>query len=152
MNRVTLCGNVGRDPEVRTTQDGTRVANVSLATNDRWRDRHTGERRERTEWHKLVFYGKVAEIVEKHVRRGSKLLIEGKLQTREWEDREGTKHWTTEVVVTGFAGSIEMLGDRRDSGGHRGGDHDYDSGAGGGFGAGSGNPLPDGYLDDGIPF
>jgi single-strand DNA-binding protein len=162
MNRVTLLGNVGRDPEIRRTQGGETVANVSLATNERWKDKSTGEKRERVEWHRLVFFGKVAEVVEKYVRKGSRVLVEGKMQTRKWEDQSGAEKYTTEVVISGFQGSLELLGEAGGGGGGRSGDsgasggsRDDDDGYGGAGGYGGGSSSSGGGgedLDDTIPF
>jgi single-strand DNA-binding protein len=153
VNKVILVGNLGRDPEVRSTQDGTKVANLSLATSESWRDRNTGERRERTEWHRVVIFNeRLAEIAEKYLRKGSKIYVEGQLQTRKWTDQSGQDRYSTEVVLQRFRGELTML-DSRGGGGEGGGggagDYgggDYGGGSGGGGGAGGGD------LDDEIPF
>ncbi|MBK1699760.1 single-stranded DNA-binding protein [Thiococcus pfennigii] len=108
LNRVILIGNLGADPEVRYTQGGSAVANVRMATSERWRDRNTGEPQERTEWHRVVFFGKVAEIVQQYLRKGSKIYVEGKLQTRKWQDQSGQDRYSTEVVVD-MNGTMLML-------------------------------------------
>lgn len=99
INKVTLVGNLGNDPDVRYTQGGAPVANITLATTDTWRDKNTDEKKERTEWHRLVFFGRLAEIVSEYLRKGAKIYVEGRLQTREWEDRDGNKRYTTEIVA-----------------------------------------------------
>ncbi len=159
VNKVILIGNLGRDPEIRTTQDGTRIANLSLATSESWRDRNSGERRERTEWHRVVIFNeKLSEVAEKYLRKGSKVYIEGQLQTRKWTDQAGVDKYSTEVVLQRFRGELTMLDGRSDGGG---GDGDYGGGGGGGFsGGGSGGgggpaagPSGGGAdLDDDIPF
>jgi single-strand DNA-binding protein len=152
VNKVILVGNLGRDPEIRSTQDGTKVANLSLATSESWRDRNTGERRERTEWHRVVIFNeKLCEIVEKYLRKGSKIYVEGQLQTRKWTDQNGQDRYTTEVVLQRFRGELTMLDGRQDGGG--GGGYADDSGFGGGGGGYSGGGAPGGGdLDDEIPF
>ncbi len=112
LNRVMLIGNVGRDPEMRSTQDGRRIANFSIATSESWRDKSSGERKERTEWHRIVVFNEnLAEIVEKYVRKGSKLYVEGALQTRKWTDQAGVERYSTEVVLSAYHGQIVLLGD-----------------------------------------
>jgi len=111
VNKVILIGNLGRDPEVRYTSSGSAVANFTLATTDRWTDQSSGERKERTEWHRLVVWGKQAEIAGEYLRKGKQLYVEGSLQTREWTDREGQKRYTTEIRVWKF----QMLGTRQDA-------------------------------------
>jgi single-strand DNA-binding protein len=112
VNKVILIGNLGVDPEVRYTQGGSAVANVRLATSEQWRDRNTGEAQERTEWHRVVFFGKLAEIVQQYLRKGSKIYVEGRLQTRKWQDQSGQDRYTTEVV----GDNMQML-DSRGGGG-----------------------------------
>ncbi|MEC8646205.1 MAG: single-stranded DNA-binding protein, partial [Candidatus Latescibacterota bacterium] len=116
VNKVILIGNLGGDPEVRYTPDGVAVANFSLATTESWKDRN-GERQERTEWHRLVLWRQLAEIAKNYLRKGSKLYVEGKLQTRSWDDQSGQKRYTTEVVVN----EMEMLDSREGGGGNMGG-------------------------------
>ena len=149
VNKVILVGNLGRDPEIRTTNDGTKVANFSLATSENWRDRNTGERRERTEWHRVVIFNdRLVDVVEKYVSKGSKLYIEGQLQTRKWTDRDGQERYTTEVVLQRFRGELTMLDSRGGGGG------DFGGGGGGGGGQDFGGPPSGGGgdLDDDIPF
>src|SRR5262249_40247044 len=118
VNKVILVGNLGRDPEIRSTQDGTRVANLALATSETWRDRVSGERKERTEWHRVVIFNeRLAEIAEKYLRKGSKVYVEGTLQTRKWTDNSGQERYTTEVVLQRFRGELTMLDGARGAGG-----------------------------------
>jgi single-strand DNA-binding protein len=163
VNKVILVGNLGRDPEIRSTQDGTRIANLSLATSESWRDRNSGERKERTEWHRVVvFNDKLVEVVEKYLKKGSKIYVEGALQTRKWTDQSGAEKYTTEVVLQRFRGELTML-DGRGEGGGGGGGYDQDEGGSGGGGYGSGGSSgggggrserrpPGPELDDEIPF
>ena len=158
VNKVILIGNVGRDPEIRSTNDGTRIANFTLATSENWRDKASGERRERTEWHRIVIFNdRLSDVVEKYVKKGAKLYIEGALQTRKWTDKEGQERYTTEVVLQRFRGDLTML----DSRGGGGGDfaEEEPAGAGGGYGGASSGSLGerrrgggDEELDDEIPF
>lgn len=161
VNKVILVGNLGRDPEIRSTQDGTKVANLSLATSETWRDRNTGERRERTEWHRVVIFNeRLCEIAEKYLRKGSKIYVEGQLQTRKWTDQNGQERYTTEVVLQRFRGELTMLDGRQDGGGGGYGDDGGPGGgpgggSGGGFGGGGSGGGPGGGgsdLDDEIPF
>lgn len=129
--KVIICGNLGRDPEVRSMQSGDKVANLTVATNERWKDRD-GNQQERAEFHRVVIFGKVAEIAERYLRKGSKVLIEGQLQTRKWQDQSGADRYSTEVVVRGYGGSMTMLdgpkGDGpRAEGGYEPGADDLDS-------------------------
>ena len=160
LNKVILVGNLGLDPDVRSMQNGDKVANLSIATSENWKDQ-SGQRQERTEWHRVVIFGKVAEIAERYLKKGSKVLIEGQLQTRKWE-KDGKTNYTTEVVVRGFNGNMTMLDSRDGSGssggGSRGGsgggyDGGYDD-RGGPSGGGSGGSGRDysADLDDEIPF
>ena len=152
VNKVILVGNLGRDPEVRSTQDGTKVANLSLATSENWKDKNSGERREKTEWHRVaIFNERLVEVAEKYLKKGSKVYIEGQLQTRKWTDQSGQERYTTEVVLQRFRGELTML-DGRGGGGEGGGDGGGMSeppaqGGGGRAGGGGG-----GDLDDDIPF
>jgi single-strand DNA-binding protein len=171
VNKVILIGNLGRDPEIRSTQDGTRVANLSLATSESWRDRTSGERKERTEWHRVVIFNeRLVEVTEKFLKKGSKIYIEGALQTRKWTDQSGAEKYSTEVVLQRFRGELTMLDGRGEGGGGgaagggaAGGYEPDDSGSSGGSGGGSSGgsggggggsdrrpPGPD--LDDEIPF
>src|SRR5499425_2082062 len=113
VNKVILVGNLGRDPEIRSTQDGNRVANLAVATSESWRDRVSGERKERTEWHRVVIFNeRLAEVAEKYLRKGSKVYVEGQLQTRKWTDQQGQEKYTTEVVLGRFRGELTMLDGR----------------------------------------
>ena len=171
VNKVILVGNLGRDPEVRSTQDGMKIVNLSLATSERWRDRNSGEQRERTEWHRVVIFNEnLARIAEQYLRKGSNVYIEGQLQTRKWTDQSGQERYTTEVVLQRYRGELTLLGGRGDSGGSSyGGGDDYEragggggdfgsrgggSGGGGGGGRGRSEPPIGGPddLDDEIPF
>ncbi|MBS4641457.1 single-stranded DNA-binding protein [Aeromonas media] len=110
INKVILIGNLGQDPEVRYMPGGIAVTNITLATSDTWRDKQTGEQRERTEWHRVVFMGVLAEVAGKHLKKGSQVYVEGKLQTRKWQDQSGQERYTTEVLVDSFTGVMQMLG------------------------------------------
>ena len=112
LNKVTLIGLVGKEPDIRKTQDGKLIASFSLATSESWKDKSTGERKQNTEWHKIVIFGQLAEIVERYVKKGSKLYIEGQLKTREWSDKDGAKKYTTEIVLQGFNCNLQMLDTR----------------------------------------
>ena len=166
VNKVILVGNLGRDPEIRNTQDGMKIVNLSLATSESWRDRSSGERRERTEWHRVVIFNEnLAKIAEQYLRKGSTIYIEGQLQTRKWTDQQGQEKYSTEIVLQRYRGELTMLGGRGDSGGGGGGDYgggggggDYGGGQGGGGqdgGGVGGGSAPSGGpddLDDEIPF
>jgi single-strand DNA-binding protein len=173
VNKVILVGNLGRDPEIRSTQDGTRIANLALATSESWRDRVSGERRERTEWHRVVIFNeRLVEIAEKYLRKGSKIYVEGALQTRKWTDQQNQERYSTEVVLQRFRGELTMLdgaGGARSGGAMEGG---YDEGygeapraaapmgggqtgggqTGGGQTGGGRRGGPSNDLDDEIPF
>ena len=171
VNKVILVGNLGADPEIRRTQDGRPIANLRIATSESWRDRNTGERRERTEWHRVVIFNEgLCKVAESYLRRGSKVYIEGQLQTRKWQDQSGQDRYSTEVVLQGFNSTLTMLDGRNESGGQSGGLPDYGSessggsfggssggssgsfgggSSGGGFGGGQGGGGP---MDDEIPF
>jgi|SRR5215471_14316590 single-strand DNA-binding protein len=162
VNKVILIGNLGRDPEIRSTQDGTRIANLSLATSETWRDRNSGERKERTEWHRVVIFNdRLVEVVEKYLKKGSKIYVEGALQTRKWTDQSGAERYSTEVVLQRFRGELTMLDGRGEGGGGGGFEPDdggYGGGGPGGGGSGGGGggraerrPSPP-DLDDDIPF
>jgi single-strand DNA-binding protein len=113
VNKVILVGNLGRDPEVRTIQDGTKVVNLALATSETWNDRATGERKERTEWHRVVIFNeRIADVAEKYLRKGAKVYVEGALQTRKWTDQSGQEKYTTEIVIGRFRGELTMLDGR----------------------------------------
>jgi len=115
VNKVILVGNLGNDPEIRYMPSGGAVANITIATSDSWRDKSTGEQREKTEWHRVALFGKLAEIAGEYLRKGSQVYIEGQLQTRKWQDQSGQDRYTTEVVVQGFNGVMQMLGGRQQS-------------------------------------
>lgn len=168
VNKVILVGNLGADPEIRRTQDGRPVGNLRVATSESWRDKASGERRERTEWHRVVIFSEgLCKIAEQYLRKGSKVYLEGQLQTREWEDQSGQKRYTTEVVLQGFNATLTMLDGRSEGGGGGGGSYGggggggassggfgqsgpMDTGSGGGSGGGGGGYGRD--LDDEIPF
>ena len=157
VNKVILVGNLGRDPESRSTQDGTKVVNLSVATSENWKDRNSGERRERTEWHRVVIFNeRLAEVAEKYLRKGSKVYLEGQLQTRKWTDQSGQEKYTTEVVIGRFRGELTMLDGRGGDGTPAGGGYSEPSEGGfsGSSGGGGGRaPAPaGGDLDDEIPF
>lgn len=141
VNKVILVGNLGRDPEVRTMQDGNKVVNLAVATSETWRDRSSGERRERTEWHRVVIFNEnLAKVAEQYLRKGSKVYVEGQLQTRKWTDQQGQERYSTEVVLQRFRGELTMLDGRGEGGGgSEGGYDDYGSGSGGGGSSGGGS-------------
>ncbi|TAL00940.1 MAG: single-stranded DNA-binding protein [Rhodospirillaceae bacterium] len=158
VNKVILIGNLGRDPEIRTTQNGTKVANLNLATSESWRDKSSGERKEKTEWHRVVIFGNLADIAEKYLKKGSKVYVSGSLQTRKWTDQSGAEKYTTEVVLQGFGGELTML-DGKGGGGGGGGMGDegpgsWDSGDDAPRGGGKVRAAAKGgsNLDDDIPF
>jgi single-strand DNA-binding protein len=158
VNKVILIGNLGKDPEVRRMQDGRPIVNLSVATSDTWRDKATGERKERTEWHRVVIFNEnIAKIAEQYLKKGAKVYLEGSLQTRKWQDQSGQDKYTTEVVLQGFNAQLTML----DKAGERGGDFGSDD-SGGDFGS-SGPSTREkkpalaaagkrGDMDDEIPF
>ena len=147
INKVILIGNLGADPEVRHTQDGRPVVNLRLATSESWRDKATGERRERTEWHRVVIFNEnFCRVAEQYLKKGSKVYIEGQLETRKWQDQSGQDRYTTEVVLRQFRGELTLL-DGRGEGGGSGGGGEFDQDRGGG-----GDRSPAGQLDDEIPF
>ncbi|MBB4210734.1 single-strand binding protein [Rhodothalassium salexigens DSM 2132] len=169
VNKVILVGNLGRDPDVRTMQNGGKVVNLSLATSESWNDRQTGERREKTEWHRVVIFDdRLAETAERYLRKGSKVYVEGQLQTRKWQDQSGQDRYSTEVVLQRFRGALTMLDGRgQGAGGGQGGDYDQGPGGSGGpggqgYGAGDYGHQGGGFdqrpgdlssdLDDEIPF
>lgn len=118
VNKVILVGNLGADPEIRRTQDGRPIANLRVATSESWRDKNSGERRERTEWHRVVIFSEgLCRIAEQYLKKGSKVYLEGQLQTRKWEDQSGQERYSTEVVLQGFNATLTMLDGRRDGGG-----------------------------------
>jgi single-strand DNA-binding protein len=172
VNKVILVGNLGADPEVRSFQNGGKVCNIRIATSETWKDRNSGERKERTEWHSVAIFSEgLAGVAERYLRKGSKVYVEGKLQTRKWQDQSGNDRYTTEVVLQGPSAVLTMLdgagggqgggrsqGGGSDWGGGSGGDYDDFGGSGGGFGSsgggrgGAGGPNFDNDLDDEVPF
>lgn len=116
VNKVILVGNLGKDPEVRYTPDGRGIANLTVATSETWKDKSSGQQQEKTEWHRVVIFGKLAEIAGEYLRKGSQVYLEGKLQTRKWQDKDGADRYSTEVVIDGFTGSMQMLGSRQGGG------------------------------------
>lgn len=164
VNKVILIGNLGRDPEVRNFNNGGKVCNLRIATSETWKDRNTGERREKTEWHSVaIFQEGLVRVAEQYLRKGSKVYIEGQLQTRKWQDQSGADRYSTEVVLQGYGGTLTMLDGRSEGGGgggygggQSGGGYDsgpsdggYDSGPSQGGGGGGGSSRD---LDDEIPF
>ncbi|HHP0492123.1 single-stranded DNA-binding protein [Vibrio harveyi] len=121
INKVILVGNLGNDPEIRYMPNGGAVANITIATSESWRDKATGEQREKTEWHRVVLFGKLAEVAGEYLRKGSQVYVEGQLQTRKWQDQSGQDRYSTEVVVQGFNGVMQMLGGRAQGGAPMGG-------------------------------
>ena len=173
VNKVILVGNLGRDPDIRSMQDGNKVVNLSVATSESWRDRNSGERKEKTEWHRVVIFNEnLAKVAERYLRKGSKIYVEGQLQTRKWTDQSGVEKYSTEIVLQRFRGELQMLDGRNEGGGGGGqgggygGDDGYNQGGGygggsgggnqgGGYGGGGSGPAPaggPGDLDDEIPF
>ena len=154
VNKVILIGNLGRDPEVRTFQNGGKVCNLRIATSENWKDRETGERRERTEWHSVAIFNEgLVRVAEQYLRKGSKVYVEGQLETRKWQDQNGQDRYSTEVVLRGFNGNLTMLDGRGEGGGGGGGRDDFGGGSGGGGGYDRGGPSGGGGgMDDEIPF
>ncbi len=158
VNKVILVGNLGNDPEVRSFQNGGKVCNLSVATSENWKDRNTGERREKTEWHRVAIFSEgLVRVAEQYLRKGSKVYLEGQLETRKWQDQSGQDRYSTEVVLRGYNSNLTMLDGRGDSGG--GGAYMSDqSGGGGGYGNQSQSQNQGGYapapsdMDDEIPF
>jgi single-strand DNA-binding protein len=152
VNKVIIVGNLGADPEVRTFPSGGKVCNLSVATSEQWRDKQTGERREKTEWHRVSIYNEnLVRIAEQYLRKGSKVYLEGQLETRKWQDQSGQDRYTTEIALRPFRGEMTLLDGRGEGGG--GGDFGGGGGGRGGYGGGSGGQgggRPD--LDDEIPF
>ena len=169
INKVIIVGNLGKDPEVRTFANGGKVCNFSVATSESWKDKQTGERKEKTEWHNISIYNEgLAGVAEKYLRKGSKVYLEGKLQTRKWQDQSGNDRYSTDVVLQGFDSKMEML-DKPGGGGQGGGSNDGWGGgqsggssgggsndswgqSGGGSGGGQGGGAFDSDLDDDVPF
>ncbi|WP_282950216.1 MULTISPECIES: single-stranded DNA-binding protein [unclassified Sphingopyxis] len=180
VNKVILIGNLGADPEIKSFQNGGKIANIRIATSEQWKDRMTGERKERTEWHNVVINGDgLVGVVERYLKKGSKVYIEGSLRTRKWQDRDGNDRYTTEVVIAGMGGTLTMLDGAPGGGGggSRGGDSwnqggggssggwdqgggasggssggGWNQGGGGSSGGGGGRPPFDDDLDDDVPF
>ena len=165
VNKVIIVGNLGRDPEVRTFQNGGKVVNLNVATSETWRDKASGERKERTEWHRVsILNENLAKIAEQYLKKGSKVYIEGQLETRKWQDQSGAEKYTTEVVLRQFRGELTLLDGREGGGGGGGGSSEYDPGpsdrgasSGGGGSGGGGGFAPAGGagsrdMDDEIPF
>ena len=167
VNKVILIGNLGRDPEVRTFQNGGKVCNLRIATSETWKDRNTGERKERTEWHSVAIFSEpLANVAEQYLRKGSKVYLEGQLETRKWQDQSGQDKYSTEVVLRPYTSTLTMLDGRGDNngggsmGGGVGGGYMADDRSGGGYdsgpsyggGMGGGAPSPSNDLDDEIPF
>lgn len=146
VNKVILIGNLGADPEIRRTQDGRPIANLRIATSESWRDKNSGERKEKTEWHSVVIFNEgLCKVAEQYLKKGSTVYVEGQLQTRKWQDQNGQDRYSTEVVLQGFNGNLTMLGGRGDGGGASRGGNDFggaDYGGGGGFDGGYGSPAP----------
>ena len=150
INKVILVGNLGQDPRVSNTQSGAKVVNFNLATSESWRDKATGERKDRTEWHRVVIFNSgLADTAERYLRKGSKVYLEGSLQTREWEDQNGQKRYTTEVVLQNFNSSLVMLDGRSDGAPQGSGDIYDSSSAAAGWDA---TPSTSDEADDDIPF
>ena len=169
VNKVIILGNLGADPEIRTFGNGGKVANLRIATSERWRDKNTGENREKTEWHTVAIFSEgLVRVVEQYLKKGSSVYIEGKLQTRKWQDQSGNDRYSTEVVLQGFDSKLVMLGGNQGGGGgggyggQGGGGGDYGGGQGGGSGGGYGGGNQGGAqgdsgggggnMDDEIPF
>jgi single-strand DNA-binding protein len=169
INKVIIVGNLGKDPEVRTFANGGKVCNFSVATSESWKDKQTGERKEKTEWHNISIYNEgLAGVAEKYLRKGSKVYLEGKLQTRKWQDQSGNDRYSTDVVLQGFDAKMEMLDSKPGGGGQGGGSNDgwgggqsggsSGGGSGGGWGqtggsgGGQGGGAFDSDLDDDVPF
>jgi single-strand DNA-binding protein len=158
VNKVILVGNLGRDPEVRSFQNGGKVVNLRIATSENWKDRTTGERKERTEWHSVAIFSEpLARIAEQYLRKGSKVYIEGQLETRKWQDQSGQDRYTTEIVLRPYRGELTLLDSAGGSGAGGGGGYDddrggYGGGSSGGYGGGSGGGGGRSDLDDEIPF
>ncbi len=174
VNKVILVGNLGRDPEVRTMNDGSPVVNLSIATSETWRDRQSGERRERTEWHRVVIFNEnLAKVAQQYLKKGSNVYIEGQLQTRKWTDQQGVEKYTTEIVLQRYRGELTMLGGRGEGqgggfadggqagygggsdfggGSNQGGQGGGQGGQGGGQQGGQSGGFGGGDLDDEIPF
>lgn len=148
LNKVMLIGHLGADPDIRSSNGGDDIATFSLATSERWKDRDSGEKKERTEWHRIVVFGPLVEVIKSYVKKGSKIFVSGTLRTRKWQDNSGNDRWSTEVVLSGFNAQLLML----DSAGGGAGSRDYSGyqdGPGSGGGSGGGRSGNDGWSDPG---
>lgn len=143
VNKAIILGNLGGDPETRSFQDGNKVCNFTVATSEKWTDKSSGEKRERTEWHRVAIFGPLADVAGKYLRKGSKVYLEGQLQTRKWQDQSGQDRFTTEIVLRGFGSQMVLLGDPSQRGESSGGQSDPTPDTGAGYSGG---------LDDEIPF
>ncbi|MBS0983454.1 single-stranded DNA-binding protein [Gluconobacter cerinus] len=154
VNKVILVGNLGKDPEVRHTQSGSKIVSFPLATSDTWNDRQSGERRERTEWHRVVIFNeRSGDVAERFLRKGRKVYIEGELRTRKWTDQGGQEHYTTEVVIDRYRGDLVLIDSNRDNGNGDAGGYDNGGSRGGTNGNGGSWDGPGGNdLDDQVPF
>lgn len=155
VNKVILIGNLGGDPDVKTMQSGDKVVNLSVATSESWKDKTSGERQERTQWHRVVIWAQgIADVAEKYLRKGAKVYIEGQLETRKWTDKDGVERYSTEVVIRPYRGEMTMLGSKRDSAGSSGDDGYYNQDPGPAGGGASTPPGDFGTIDydDEIPF
>lgn len=154
INKVILVGNLGKDPEVRTLNSGDKVCNLRIATSETWRDKAAGERKEKTEWHQVVIFNPpLAEVAEKYLRKGSKVYLEGALQTRKWTDKDGAEKYTTEIVLQKYRGELTMLDGKGEGGGsYAGGDSGSQYSGGQGGNGGGGQAFAAAELDDEIPF
>ena len=160
VNKVILIGNLGADPEIRRMNSGDQVASLRIATSDTWRDRNTGERRERTEWHSVVIFNEnLVKVVEQYLKKGAKIYVEGQLQTRKWQDQNGNDRYTTEIVLQKYRGELQMLDSRGESGGSRAQVRDQSGSYGGGYGGSDDNSNANQQennfsrqLDDDVPF
>ena len=155
VNKVILVGNLGNDPEIRTTQQGSKIANLSIATSESWKDRNTGERKENTQWHRVVIFTEpLANLCEQYLKKGSKVYVEGQLETRKWQDQNGQDRYSTEVVLRPYKGELTFLDGRSDSGsGYQGGaNQNYGSSAPQQQAATAGAPAPMDDFEDEIPF
>ncbi|AYV48398.1 single-stranded DNA-binding protein [Caulobacter flavus] len=152
VNKVILVGNLGADPEIRTLNSGDRVANLRIATSETWRDRSSGERKEKTEWHRVVIFNdNLVKVAESYLRKGSTVYIEGAIQTRKWTDQQGQEKYSTEIVLQKFRGELTMLGGRGDGAGASSGGGGYDDGYGQGGGGGYGGGQGGGNFGGGAP-
>ncbi len=165
VNKVILVGNLGADPEVRRMNNGDPVVNLRIATSESWKDKQSGERREKTEWHRVVIFNEhLAKVAENYLKKGSKVYLEGQIATRKWQDRDGNDKYTTEIVLNRFRGELQMLDSRGEGGGGGGGSYggggsqgggSYGGGGGGSQGGGQGGGQPESFdrdMDDDIPF